>query len=206
MEPRVAADEAPPRVGFVGQMDYGPNVEAVCWFAQRVLPQVRRRIPEVEFQIVGRAPTRRVRRLHRRKCIEVTGEVKDARQYIERFAVSAAPLRMGQGLQNKVLEAMAAARPVVASPIAAAGIDAVDGVHFLVADRPEDMAGKIIGLLEDPGRRRALGEAARRRVIERCGWAPALDRLEGLLRGDGAPIRLAQVPRPSHPPRPLVGV
>lgn len=205
-EPGLAADAAPPRIGFVGQMDYPPNVDAVCWFAERVLPLVRRRVPDVELQIVGRAPTRRVRCLGRDKAIHVTGEVDTVRGYLEHFAVSVAPLRMGQGLQNKVLEAMAAARPVVASRIAAAGIDAVDGAHLLVAERSKDVARKVIELLQDPVRRRALGEAARRRVIERYAWAPELDRLECLLRGDAVEMQSRRDQLPSHPAQHLVAV
>jgi sugar transferase (PEP-CTERM/EpsH1 system associated) len=180
-EPQATADEAPLRIGFVGQMDYQPNVEAVRWFADRVLPQVRCRVPEATFEIVGRSPTRDVLALGDRRAIRVTGAVDDVRAHLEGFAVSVAPLRMGWGVQNKVLEAMAACRPVVASSAAAAGIDAVDGRHLVVADEPDAMSEQIVRLLRSPTRRLKLGSAARQRLSARYSWQRELAKLEALL-------------------------
>ncbi len=193
-EPRVGADQAPPRVGFVGQMDYPPNVDAVCWFAEHVLPQIRRRVPNVEFEVVGRAPARRVKRLCNRPFIRVTGEVDDVRTYVEGFAVSVAPLRMAQGVQNKVLEAMAVARPVVATSTAASGIDATDGDHILVADHAGEIAGRVSELLQYPNRRKELGQAARCRVMQRYAWTPQINKLEAMLQETGASPDASRVP------------
>lgn len=180
-EPGFSADCANPVIGFVGQMDYPPNVDAVQWFVNLVLPQVRARVPEVVFEIVGRAPTRAVQALACDKTILIRGAVPDVRPHLERFAVGLAPLRIGRGIQNKVLEAMAAARPVVLTSVAAAGIAAVDGIHFRIADEPRAHADAIVRLLADPTERGVMGRAARQWVAQRHSWPRELARLETLL-------------------------
>jgi len=183
-EPTMPACDAPPRIGFVGQMDYPPNVDAVCRFATDVFPIIKREVPAAEFVIIGRAPSRPVRYLQRRPGVHVTGWVECVRHEIEQLAASVAPLRMGRGLQNKVLEAMAAARPVVASPLATRGIDADPGRHLLVADDPDSFARDVINLLRHPARRSEIGQAARCHVMRRYDWERELAKLETLLRGD----------------------
>ncbi|MEE9296526.1 MAG: TIGR03087 family PEP-CTERM/XrtA system glycosyltransferase [Phycisphaerae bacterium] len=177
------AGAAGPAVGFVGQMDYLPNVDAVRWFADNVWPEVRSQVPDATFEIVGRSPGRGVRELELREGIRVRGEVEDVRRHVEEFAVSVAPLRMGRGVQNKVLEAMAASRPVVVSSLAAAGIDAEDEKHFVVADDAAAISDRIVKLLRNPVRRSELGRAARRRIEERYSWDREVAKLEALLRG-----------------------
>ena len=164
-------------------MDYPPNVDAVRWFADHVWPTVRSRVPEVTFDIIGRSPGRAVRELGLRDGICVRGEVDSVREHVENLAVSVAPLRIGRGLQNKVLEAMAASRPVVISSVAAAGIDAEDGKHFLVADDAAAVSERIVRLLRSPSMRKQLGQAARHRIEERYSWDKELAKLEALLRG-----------------------
>ena len=177
------AQDAPPRIGFVGEMSYRPNAEAVCWFSDNVLPRVRREVPGATFEIVGRAPSREVLSLGRREAISVIGAVDDVRSHLERFAVSVAPMLTGQGVQNKVLEAMAAARPVVLSSTAAAGIDAADGEHLLVADEASTVSDRVVQLLLNPSRRAELGAAARRRIARRYSWEGELAKLDALLSG-----------------------
>ncbi len=172
-----------PRVGFVGQMDYGPNVEAVTWFAEHVWPAVRREVPGAEFRIVGRSPTRRVRALGGLAGIRVTGEVADPAEHVAGFDVSVAPMRVGRGVQNKVLESMAAGRPVVLTSAAAEGIDAVDGDHFVVRDDPRTMTKDLVSLLRDPSAGRELGLAGKRHVAERYSWDREMGKFEALLRG-----------------------
>jgi polysaccharide biosynthesis protein PslH len=154
---------------FTGQMDYAPNVDAVCWFAEEVMPL----LPGARFAVVGRKPAEAVRRLAGPRTI-VTGAVDDVRSWLAAAAVVAAPLRIARGIQNKVLEAMAMARPVVASPAAFEGIEAEPGRHLLVADGAEAQAEAIAGLLADPERARALGQAARRRMVDFYRWEARL--------------------------------
>lgn len=172
-----------PIVGFIGQMDYRPNVDAVTWFVHECWPALRRAVPAARFRIVGRSPSRIVRRLARVPGVEVVGAVKDVQTELQRFAVSVAPLRIARGLQNKVLEAMAAARPVVLSRAAATGIGAVDGVDYFVADDASDMSRCVIRLLADSGMRERVGAAARSFVAERHQWAREMEKFEGLVTG-----------------------
>lgn len=178
----VAADE--PLIVFTGQMDYAPNVDAVRWFAEGVLPLIHERHPAARFAIVGRAPTAEVRALAERAGVVVTGEVADVRGWLKAASVAVAPLRIARGIQNKVLEAMAMARPVVASPGAAEGIDHAG--TLTVADGEQAFARAVSGLLSDPVAAVALGRAGRARVQARYGWAARLASLESLLGLDDA--------------------
>jgi sugar transferase (PEP-CTERM/EpsH1 system associated) len=172
--------EAPgPLIVFTGQMDYAPNVDAVSWFARHVLP----RIPEARFAIVGRSPSPEVRRLALLDRVIVTGAVPDVRGWLAAANVVAAPLRIARGVQNKVLEAMAMARPVVASPAAFAGIDAEAGRDLIVADAAEAQGEAIAALLADPARAVAIGASARARVEQNYRWEACLAPLGAILAG-----------------------
>jgi polysaccharide biosynthesis protein PslH len=173
---------------FTGQMDYRPNIEAVEWFAQSVLPHVRVRQPDARFAIVGRNPSDAVKALARLPGVTVTGEVADVRGWLGAASVVVAPLKLARGVQNKVLEAMAMARPVVATAAAAEGID--HGGTLQVADTVGETAEAVLALLGDERAAVVLGQAARRQVIARYGWdarLAALDPLLGLT--DKAPRR-----------------
>jgi sugar transferase (PEP-CTERM/EpsH1 system associated) len=171
-----------PLLVFTGQMDYRPNVEAVESFARMTLPAIRAIHPDARFAIVGRAPGKAVLALAALPGVIVTGGVPDVRGWLAAADVVVAPLRIARGIQNKILEAMAMARPVVASAQAAEGIDARDGAHFLIADSPEQEAACVCDLLAAPERAAMLGKAARARMIERYEWRATLSTLPDLLR------------------------
>jgi sugar transferase (PEP-CTERM/EpsH1 system associated) len=173
-----AVEPCGPLIVFTGQMDYAPNVDAVSWFARQVLPL----IPAGRFAIVGRKPTDAVRALAGDRVI-VTGAVPDIRSWLAAADVVVAPLRIARGIQNKVLEAMAMARPVVASPAAYEGIDAEPGRDLIVADSAEEQAAAIAGLLADPTRAATIGKAARSRMEEVYRWERRLEPLAGLIAG-----------------------
>lgn len=179
--PRI--DGRGPLIVFTGQMDYSPNIDAVRWFAGEVMPM----LPGARFAIVGRKPSEAVLRLAGPRTI-VTGAVPDVRSWLAAADVVAAPLRIARGIQNKVLEAMAMARPVVASPAAFEGIEAEPGRHLLVAGEAEAQAEAISGLLGDPEQARTLGLAARRRVEQAYRWDARLAPLAGII---GLPRRRA---------------
>ncbi len=166
---------------FTGQMDYRPNIDAVTWFATEMLPIVRTGYPATQFAIVGRAPTREVMALAALPGVEVTGEVPDVRPWLAAADVVVAPLLLARGVQNKVLEALAMARPVVASGAAAEGIDAAPGKHIVTASHNGEFASEIIKLLAHPDQAAAMGRAARQRMIDRYGWQAQLAPLAGLL-------------------------
>lgn len=166
-----------PLIVFTGQMDYPPNIEAASDFARKSLPAIRAIHPNACFAIVGRAPSMEVRLLERLPGVLVTGEVDDPRDWLAAADVVVAPLKLARGIQNKVLEAMAMAKPIVASPPAAEGIDAKAGRDLLVADGP----GAVLALLNDPLRAKALGHAARARMVERYSWDMRLAGLSAIL-------------------------
>ncbi|MFV1920087.1 TIGR03087 family PEP-CTERM/XrtA system glycosyltransferase [Sphingomonas sp. MJ1 (PH-R8)] len=176
--------ETAPLIVFTGQMDYRPNVDAVTWFAEAVLPKVRERHPSARFAIVGRAPTPAVRALAEQPDVLVTGEVPDVRGWLAAASVVVAPLRIARGVQNKVLEAMAMARPVVASPEAAEGIDHVGCLS--VARAPADFANAVSALLADPAQASNIGARARTQVQRRYGWDAQLAPLDALLERQAA--------------------
>ena len=176
---------------FTGQMDYAPNVEAVTWFVDTILPHIRIRYPNARFAIVGRAPTPEVKKLAEQPGVTVTGEVADVRGWLAAASVVVAPLKLARGVQNKVLEAMAMARPVVASAAAAEGIDHDDTIR--VGGTVGEIAEAVMALLADRAGAAELGQRARARVIERYGWDARLAPLDELM---GLPAR-PQAPRQS---------
>ena len=169
-----------PVIVFSGVMDYWPNIDAVTWFATELLPQIRRSVPEARFWIVGMNPAPAVQALAG-EGITVTGTVPDVRPYIAHADVVVAPLRIARGIQNKVLEAMAMARPVVVSAEAAIGLGADRGRECEIAGEASDVVRIVVELLRDPQRRIAMSVAARERVTRTYSWAAHLDVLERLL-------------------------
>jgi sugar transferase (PEP-CTERM/EpsH1 system associated) len=186
---------------FTGVLDYAPNIQAVDWFARHCLPLLRRDAPGTTFRIVGKSPGAAVRRLAMLDGVELVGPVPDPRPHLHDAAVVVAPLHVAPGVQNKVLEAMAAGRPVVATPAAASGIDATPGTHLLTADHPTRFALLCGYLLHQPVAAAQIAAAARRQVERTHRWDAALDPLidrvfDRLLPADGN-ARTQQQPR--HP-------
>ena len=176
---------------FTGQMDYRPNIEAVIWFVETILPHIRVAHPHARFAIVGRNPTDAVKALARQPGVSVTGEVADVRGWLAAASVVVAPLKLARGIQNKVLEAMAMARPVVASTAAAQGIDHGDTIK--IGGTVGEIAEAVNALLADPVKAGELGARARKQVEQRYGWDARLSALDAIL---GLP------PRASPPNRP----
>ncbi len=175
--PSLSGRGAEALIVFTGQMDYRPNIDAVTWFARDILLLVRQRRP-ARFAIVGRAPTAVVQALAS-DHVTVTGAVDDVRGWLAAADVCVAPLKLARGIQNKVLEAMAMARPVVASAAAAEGIDHADTIR--VAATAQDFADRINDLLDAPDTAAMLGQSARAQVIRRYGWDARLAPLDALL-------------------------
>ncbi|MBP1633294.1 MAG: hypothetical protein H6Q11_1582 [Acidobacteria bacterium] len=169
------------RIVFTGNLAYPPNADAVEWFVADILPLVRREVPGARLAVVGADPPRRVLDLGADPGVEVTGRVPDLRPYLERALVGIDPLRVGAGLQNKVLEGMSMGLPMVVTSIANEGIGAVPGEEVLVADDPPAFAGAVVRLLRDPGLRRGLGERARRAIEQRWSWEAHFADLERVM-------------------------
>jgi len=174
---------------FTGAMDYWPNVDAVTWFASQALPQLRARWPQLRLHIVGRAPTPTVRALAADPSagVVVSGTVPDVRPYLQHAAVVVAPLRLARGIQNKILEAMAMGRPVVAATSCVDALDVQTGREILDAAEPDEYVQVIDRLLRAAPEAAALGAAARLRVQQRYAWANHLAALDRQLAELGRP-------------------
>lgn len=169
------------KVVFTGVMDYWPNMEGVMWFVREIWPAVRARHPDAQFDIVGSRPDPCVKELAEVSGVNVTGFVPDVREYLAGSRVGVVPLRIARGVQNKVLEAMATARPVVCTARALEGIPAVPGTEILVADDPAAFAEEVCRLLESPEDARRLGLAARACVERNHRWDVTLAPLDSHL-------------------------
>lgn len=160
-------------------MDYWANIDAVEWFAHTVFPLIRSKIDGVQFYIVGSNPTPEVMALDTLQGITVTGKVEDVRPYLKFSSIAIAPLRIARGIQNKVLEAMAMEKIVVASPQAVEGIQAINKEELYVADGSQAFADQIISLLENNSNN--VPVAARERILTDYTWPVNLARLDHLL-------------------------
>jgi glycosyltransferase involved in cell wall biosynthesis len=168
-------------VVFVGGFGHPPNVEAALRLGRAIFPAVRARVPAATLEIVGADPPAEVRALAG-DGVTVTGRVPDAQPYLERAAVVAAPLRLGGGMRVKVLEALAAGKPLVATPRALAGIDLAPGEHALIGESDAELADAIAVLLEDADGRGRMGKGARDWVAEHLSWKRTLDAYDDLYR------------------------
>lgn len=182
MRPGPFRDGGPPVLLFTGDMGFDPNVQAAETLARRVFPEVRRRHPDAELHLVGRNPHPRVLAFCDPR-LTVTGEVPEMEPYLQTATVYVAPLATGAGTRTKLLEAMAAALPVVTTRVGIEGIDAVDRQQVLLADDLEDFTAAVLRLLANSTERSRLGAAARRLAEDRYDWPCCLAPLEGLYGG-----------------------
>ncbi|MCL4182511.1 MAG: TIGR03087 family PEP-CTERM/XrtA system glycosyltransferase [Burkholderiaceae bacterium] len=179
------ADPYPPGgpvIVFTGAMDYRPNVEAVTWFAEQILPQVQEHRPEVRFWIVGSKPARAVKQLEQKTGVTVTGRVEDVRPYLRHANVAVAPLLLARGVQNKVLEALAMSRPVICTSAAAQGIESASDVLEAIEDEADGFARAVLRALD----RNRSGDA-RRAILEGFSWSSHLGVVDRLI---DTPVRL----------------
>jgi sugar transferase (PEP-CTERM/EpsH1 system associated) len=185
---------AAPVLVFTGAMDYWPNVDAVQWFALRVLPALRLRFAALEFHIVGARPTPAVLKLMQLPGIKVSGTVPDIRPYLAHATLAVAPLRIARGIQNKVLEAMSMEKTIVATPQALEGISARPGAEIIVAEDEAGFIGALTGLLEAKSDD-CIGVAARQRVLRDYCWDRNLAQLDSMLNA-GSSLRQPLEQRP----------
>lgn len=195
MRPGAVAPAAPTDLLFVGNFVHPPNLDAVLYLRDAVLPRVGRRL---RVRIVGHGAT---------ACVppspgfEILGPVPDVRPHLEAARVVVAPVRFGTGMRGKVLDALALARPVVTTSLGAEGLDAVSGTHLFVADDPASFADACRRLLDDPTRAAALGAAGRRLVVERFDWDRIAEAHEAIYEHV---LRAPHRRRRPDPPRPPV--
>ena len=179
-----APDDAPydnDSISFVGRMDYYPNQECMFRFCADVLPALRAKRPALKLTIVGADPSPAVRRLGSLPGVVVTGSVPDVRPYVRRSAIMVAPLNIARGTQNKILEAMSMGVPVVTSDVAAGGVDADAGEHFLVARNVAEWESAILSILDNPRERMRLARAGRARMRSNHDWGRSMQRLDAIV-------------------------
>ena len=174
---RASPFQTPHTLVFTGAMDYWPNIDAVCWFVQAVLPGILTTWPDLRFYIVGRSPAPAVLALAS-DAVVVTGTVDDVRPYLQFADVVVAPLRVARGIQNKILEAMAMGRPVVAASHCVEAIDTRSDADLLPATTADDFIKAIAKLLHEPATAKAVGEAGRTCVQQAYSWDAHLSRID----------------------------
>jgi glycosyltransferase involved in cell wall biosynthesis len=166
---------------FSGTLDFRPNIDAVLWFADEVLPRIRARRPDTRLLVVGKRPAPALQALAEQGALTLTGEVPDARPYIAGAAVYVVPMRIGGGVRLKLLEAMALEAPVVSTTMGAEGVAGLRAdEHCLVADDPAGFAAAVLRVLDEPMLSRRLGAAGRELARQRYDWAAIVPRLEAL--------------------------
>ncbi len=167
---------------FVGAMDYWPNVDAVSWIVKEIFPSVRAKNPDIVFYIVGSNPGREIQNLHNNQGVTVTGTVEDVRPYLRFARCVVAPLRVARGVQNKVLEAMAMARPVVATTMALEGISFDTDSGIRVCDTDQSWINELQAVLRDDEADRSE-PGARRHVTDNFSWEASARSLAKVVTG-----------------------
>ncbi len=165
---------------FAGKMDFRPNIDAMLWFCDEILPRIRAEIPLAHIVIVGQKPAPRIATLRKRPGVEITGWVPDTRPYIADAAVYVVPLRMGSGTRLKVLEAMAMGKAIVSTARGVEGIELSSDRDALIADTPDEFARAVVALLRDAARCRALGQSARALVEAQYDWRKIVPKFDAV--------------------------
>ncbi|MBI4320993.1 MAG: glycosyltransferase [Chloroflexi bacterium] len=174
-------DVVPDSFVFVGVMNYAPNVDAARYFAAEILPKVAYELPSASFRMVGRTPTKEVFDLLAASNVHLFDDVDDIRPHVLKSAVFVCPLRVGAGVKNKLLEAMAMGKPVVATTLACEGLEVRPGQELLVADDANDFAESCVGLVQRPDKGAEMADRARLLVERRYSWQLGVEALEATL-------------------------
>ena len=186
----VRRGSAPPsHVVFLGNLSVPHNVDAACFAAREVWPAVRTALPEARFSIVGADPVPAVQRAQEVPGVTVTGPLPDLLDMWAGADVMLAPLRFSTGIQNKVLEAMAAGVPVVTTPSVADALGVRDREHLRTARDAGTLAAAVVECLRDPEAARSMAQRAREHVRTHFSWETIVRRLEGLAVPSGRALR-----------------
>lgn len=160
-----------------GKMSYHANVTMAVHLVEKIMPLIWEKRPDVKVYIVGKDPTKEIKSMGKDHRIMVTGTVEDIRPYLRRASVSVTPILYGAGIQNKVLEAMACATPVVSTPQAISALSLKPGKEVITAQEPKDFAQAVLCLLDNPLLQREVGEAGRRFVESNHRWEKIVEDL-----------------------------
>ena len=163
---------------FWGNMDFPPNFDAVLYFANSILPLVKNDIPDILFYVVGGSPTKEIKALSSSPNIIITGYVEDIRTWVAKSTISICPMRIGAGIKNKVLEAMAMQKAVVSTSIGAGGIHVSSGDNIIIADTPKEFADSVICLIRNKNTKTKIARAGRKLVENKHNWNTVSDSYE----------------------------
>ena len=169
LHPVPTCEETPNSLIFIGYFKHPPNVEGLQYFFQKIWPGILKAVPGANITIIGRFPPPEILAYSHRDSVVFTDYVPDVRPYLQRHSVFVAPVISGAGLRGKILEAMAMGKPVVATKRCAEGYPFERGRDLMISDTPEDFIRDTVTLLQDPDRRRKMGNTARLRVEEHFG-------------------------------------
>jgi glycosyltransferase involved in cell wall biosynthesis len=175
---------------FNGVLDYRPNVDAVNFLVDEVLPLIRTERPEVRLAVVGRGSAGALDDL-RRRGVEATGEVPDVRPWLARAEVVVVPIRTGSGTRLKVVEGLAMGKPMVSTTVGCEGVDVRNDEHLLIGDSAQEFAKKVLRLFEEPALGGQLGRAGRELMEREYSWDRAGELLESLYERVAGPHRPA---------------
>jgi len=164
---------------FLGNMEYHPNIDAVEYFIDKIFPMVKKKVKDAKFFIVGKNPGKM--KIYESKDVVVTGFVEDLGEYFSKCKVFAAPLRLGSGIQNKVLEALNYEIPVVTTSIVNNGIEAEDGKELMIADNKKDFANKITELLKSDELRKKMSKKGKNFLKKNYSWKNIYRKLDGII-------------------------
>ena len=174
--------EVPNRILITGNMHSPDTLVSLRWFLHSVLPRIRRRVAMSSVEIVGRDPLPSLRAVAAGvPGVELLGYVPDLRPHLARASVYVAPLLLGSGIKNRVLEALAMGKPVVATPLGIQGLEVKPGRDVLTATTADEFADSVGELLQDGARRIRLGQSARDVIAKRYSWVAVCDRVEDML-------------------------
>ncbi len=162
---------------FSGKMDYRPNVDAMLWFVEQIWPRIREARPQATLAIVGQKPHPRLEPLYHMPGITMTGWVESVQPYLAGASVYIMPFRMGSGTRLKLIEAMAAAKAIVSTPMGAEGFPVIHNEHLMLAATPNEFATAVLTLLTQPPRRQKLGASARH-FAQQYDWRQVVQRFE----------------------------
>ena len=172
---------SPADIVFVGAMDYWANIDAAQWFLENCFPAIQQSRPETTLAIVGARPPESLLKLSGRNGVTITGRVDDVRPWLSEAKVVVAPMRIARGVQNKVLEAMAMGKAIVATSDAAEGIAVDKNSEIVIANCPQKQSEEVLSLLKNSDRRTALGSKAREKILSGYTWENQLKRFDNIV-------------------------
>ncbi|MES2467131.1 MAG: glycosyltransferase [Verrucomicrobiota bacterium] len=159
---------SPPRIGFIGLMDYEPNRDGVCWFLEKCWPDLRRAMPDLTFRLAGKGADEAIPTPV--PGVDVLGWVEDAASEIATWSLMVIPIRSGAGTRIKIADTFSRQCPAVSTRLGAYGYDVQDGVQLRLADTPEDFTRACVEVLQDPDGAKAIAERAWQDFLEKWTW------------------------------------